>query len=47
MTVNANEIAWGIESFGDDDAPLILLAQPVLELGLIPVRHPRQDRQLR
>jgi pimeloyl-ACP methyl ester carboxylesterase len=26
MTVNANEIALGIESFGDDDAPLVLLA---------------------
>ncbi|WP_327248636.1 alpha/beta fold hydrolase [Streptomyces sp. NBC_01320] len=25
-TVNANEIALGIESFGDDDAPLVLLA---------------------
>jgi pimeloyl-ACP methyl ester carboxylesterase len=25
-TVNANEIALGIESFGDDDAPLLLLA---------------------
>src|ERR1700726_1413532 len=25
-TINANEIALGIESFGDDDAPLVLLA---------------------
>jgi len=25
-TVNANEVALGIESFGDDDAPLVLLA---------------------
>jgi hypothetical protein len=25
-TVNANEITLGIESFGDDDAPLVLLA---------------------
>src|ERR1700733_4389877 len=25
-TVNANGIALGIESFGDDDAPLVLLA---------------------
>lgn len=25
-TVNVNEIALGIESFGDDDAPLVLLA---------------------
>ena len=25
-TVSANEIALGIESFGDDDAPLVLLA---------------------
>src|SRR5580704_18049642 len=25
-TVNANQIALGIESFGDDDAPLVLLA---------------------
>ena len=25
-TVHANEIALGIESFGDDDAPLVLLA---------------------
>ena len=25
-TVNANEIALGIESFGDDDGPLVLLA---------------------
>ncbi|MGC2998260.1 alpha/beta fold hydrolase, partial [Streptomyces sp. G35A] len=25
-TVNANEIALGIESFGDGDAPLVLLA---------------------
>src|ERR687896_2130037 len=25
-TLNANEIALGIESFGDDDAPLVLLA---------------------
>ena len=25
-TVNANEVALGIESFGDDDAPLLLLA---------------------
>src|ERR1700722_3659327 len=25
-TVNANEIALGIESFGDDDSPLVLLA---------------------
>ena len=25
-TVNANEIALGIESFGHDDAPLVLLA---------------------
>ena len=24
--INANEIALGIESFGDDDAPLVLLA---------------------
>ncbi len=24
--VNANEVALGIESFGDDDAPLVLLA---------------------
>ena len=25
-TVNVNEIALGIESFGDDDAPLVLFA---------------------
>ena len=25
-TINANEVALGIESFGDDDAPLVLLA---------------------
>jgi hypothetical protein len=25
-TVNANEVVLGIESFGDDDAPLVLLA---------------------
>src|SRR6266571_1616260 len=25
-TVNANEVALGVESFGDDDAPLVLLA---------------------
>src|SRR5256714_15152856 len=25
-TVNANEVALGIESFGDDDAPLVLRA---------------------
>ena len=25
-TVSANEVALGIESFGDDDAPLVLLA---------------------
>ena len=25
-TVNANQVALGIESFGDDDAPLVLLA---------------------
>jgi len=25
-TINANEIALGIDSFGDDDAPLVLLA---------------------
>src|SRR5256886_15556906 len=25
-TVTANEVALGIESFGDDDAPLVLLA---------------------
>ena len=25
-TVNANEVALGIEFFGDDDAPLVLLA---------------------
>src|SRR5260370_8408713 len=25
-TVKANEVALGIESFGDDDAPLVLLA---------------------
>jgi pimeloyl-ACP methyl ester carboxylesterase len=25
-TINASEVALGIESFGDDDAPLVLLA---------------------
>ena len=25
-TINVNEVALGIESFGDDDAPLVLLA---------------------
>ena len=25
-TVNANQVALGIESFGDNDAPLVLLA---------------------
>ena len=25
-TVNANQVALGVESFGDDDAPLVLLA---------------------
>src|SRR6187397_2424324 len=25
-TVNANQVALGIESFGDEDAPLVLLA---------------------
>ncbi len=25
-TVKANGVTWGVESFGDDDAPLVLLA---------------------
>src|SRR4051794_36854110 len=32
-TVNVNEIALGIESFGDDAAPLVLLAGPTTMLS--------------
>ena len=32
-TVNANDIVMGVESFGDDDAPLVLLAGGVTMLS--------------
>ena len=44
-TVNANEVALGIESFGDDDAPLVLLAGgTTMLLAGRALRGPRRRR---